>query len=131
MDMARTTLVFLLLLGPLAGCAAGSAPGAGSRDQDIITAEEIAESRAQTALDLIQQLRPRWAVRSRGERTFVESAYDYPRVVVDDLPPREFDSLREIPKEVLVEIRFLNPREATLLYGTGHTQGVIRVTTKR
>jgi len=129
MDMARGTLAFLLVLGPLAGCAAGAGPGA--RDQDVITAEEISESQAQTALDLIQQLRPRWAVRSRGERTFVGSSDDYPRVVVDNLPPREFDSLREIPWEILVEIRFLNSREATLLYGTGHTQGIIRVTTKR
>lgn len=131
MGRARATPAVLMLLAAVAACATGSASGSGSRDQDVITADEIAESQAQTALDLIQQLRPRWTVRSRGERTFVESAYDYPRVVVDNLPPREFDSLREIPREILVEIRLLNPRDATLLYGTGHTQGIIRVTTRR
>jgi len=131
MGTTRTFSVVLILLATLSGCATGAPPGSATRDQEVITAAEIAESRAQTAMDLIQQLRPRWMIRNRGERTFVESAYDYPRVVVDDLPPREFDFLREISREVLVEIRFLNPRDATLLYGTGNTQGIIRVTTRR
>lgn len=131
MDMIRGAVAFLILVGPFCACASGATPGAGARDQNLITAAEIAESRAQTALDLIQQLRPRWTVRSRGERTLTDSARDYPSVVVDGLPPREFNFLREIPREILVEIRFLDPREATLLYGTGHTQGIIRVTTKR
>ena len=52
-------------------------------------------------------------------------------MVLDDLPPREFNSLREIPREAILEIRFLDAREATFLYGTGYNAGVVKVTTKR
>jgi hypothetical protein len=47
------------------------------------------------------------------------------------MPPREFDYLRELRRESLAELRFLDSREATLLYGTGYNAGVIKVTTKR
>jgi hypothetical protein len=52
-------------------------------------------------------------------------------VILNDLPPRSLDFLREIPRDVLLEIRIISPREATFLYGTGYTAGIIKVTTKR
>lgn len=127
----KSVLAFSLLaslgacIGP--GGGAGSSPG----NRDVITLAEIQETQAGTAYDVVQELRPRWMARSRGVRSFGEGSADFPRVVLDDLPQREFDFLREIPRDVLLEIRYLSAREATFLYGTGYNAGIIKVTSKR
>lgn len=121
-----------LILAGLGGCAGGGTPsgtGPGSGNRDIISMAEIQESQAATALDIIQELRPRWLMRNRGLRT-IEGTLDAPYVVMDDLPPRRLEYLGEIPRDVLVELRWIPPREATFLYGTGFTEGVIKVTTR-
>ena len=126
------SLVFLALVGVLAGCS--TTGGGGSRsavDQYVITLAEIEATEARDAYEVVQQLRPRWMNRNRGQRSINESASDYAKVVLDDLPPREFASLREIPRNAILEIRFLEPREATFQYGTGYNAGVVKVTTKR
>ena len=131
-----TTAFLLLALAALAACASGGGAGAGSgieepRDYNVITLEEIQATEAETAYHIIQQLRPRWMVRNRGQRTLMETEADYAKVIVDDMPPREFDFLRELAREILLEMRFLEARDATLLYGTGFNAGVVKVTTRR
>lgn len=133
MRISRTPVPFLLLSILVASCSGG---GSGSdspapRDYNVITLAEIEATEAATAYQIVQQLRPRWMIRNRGQRSFAESGADYAQVVVDDMPPREFDFLRELRRDTLQEIRFLDAREATLLYGTGYNAGVIKVTTKR
>jgi len=116
----------------LVGCTGGGGPSTQApRDYNVITLEEIQATEAITAYQIVQQLRPRWMVRNRGDRSFAVDDSDYAKVIVDEMPPREFDFLRELRREVLQEIRFLEPRDATLLYGTGYNAGVIKVTTKR
>ena len=128
--LSNSALAVTLLL-PLVGCAGGPSSGAPPREQNLITLTEIESTEAETAYQLLQQLRPRWMMRNRGERTFAESGADYPKVVMDEFPPREFEFLLEIRKEVIQEIRFIDPREATFLYGTGYSAGVVKITTKR
>jgi hypothetical protein len=120
-------------LASLAACAGSSGPGTGSAsgNRDVITLAEIRETEAVTAYQIIQELRPRWMNRNRGERTFFEDGADFAQVVVDGMPPREFNFLHELPREVILEIRFLSPRDATFKYGTGYNAGVLEVTTKR
>jgi hypothetical protein len=122
----------LVLMSLAAGCGGAGSRGPGTEhDPNVITLAEIEAGDVETAYQLVQQLRPRWLSRSRGERSLATDQADYTRVVVDDMPPREFDHLHEIPRSALVELRLLLPREATLLYGTGFNSGVIRVTTRR
>ena len=133
MRISRAPVPFLLLPILVASCSGGGS-GSGSpapRDNNVITLAEIEATDATTAYQIVQQLRPRWMIRNRGQRTFNESGADYAKVIVDDMPPREFDFLRELRRDTLQEIRYLDPREATLLYGTGYNEGVIKVTTKR
>lgn len=107
--------------------------GAGTRSStggDIITLAEIQQTEARNALEVVQQLRPRWMVRSRGARSVHEDGQDFTRVVVDELPPDGFDVLLTIPREAIAEIRYLDAREATFQFGTGYNAGLIRVTTK-
>lgn len=132
MRVPWTTALVLSIPALFTACATSTPPGITTpRDPNVITLEEIEATQAETAYDIIQQLRPRWMVRNRGQRTFNETAADYAKVVLDELPPREFDFLREIPRATIREMRFLEAREATYLYGTGYNAGVIKVTTKR
>jgi hypothetical protein len=132
MGLLWRPLSFLSLSALLTACAGGGGAGAPApRDYNVITLAEIEASQAETAYQLVQQLRPRWMIRNRGERTFGVDEADYAKVIVDDLPPREFDFLRELRRGTLQELRFLEPREATFLYGTGFNAGVIQVTTRR
>jgi hypothetical protein len=124
----------LIVLTPtlLLACGGSTPPGITTpKDTNVITLEEIQASQAPTAYDIIQQLRPRWMVRNRGQRTFAETDDDYAKVVVDDLPPREFDFLSQISRDSIQELRFLDAREATYLYGTGYTAGIVKVTLRR
>jgi hypothetical protein len=132
MRVPWTPVAIVLISALLAACVQSTPPGVTTpRDQNVITLEEIEATQAETAYDIIQQLRPRWMVRNRGNRSFNTTDADYAKVFVDELPPREFDFLRDIPRATILEMRFLEAREATYLYGTGYNAGVVKVTTKR
>lgn len=125
-------VALLLLTGLLPGCAAvGPAGTSTERDQNVITLEEIEAAQVETAYQLVQQLRPRWMNRSRGDRSFGVGGADRIRISVDGMPPREFDYLGDLSKTVLLELRLLSPAEATMQFGTGFNAGLIKVTTKR
>jgi hypothetical protein len=133
-EMMRAAARFLLI-GPIlflaSACASGPSSGAPPPDRYVITLAEIQATEAETAYQIIQQLRPRWFVRNRGVRTFAAGGEATLRVVVDELPPRELEFLYQLPREILQELRFLDAREATFKYGTGHDAGIIEVTTRR
>jgi len=132
MRVSLTPVLLMAVPSLLAACGGGGAPGTATpRDANVITLEEIEATQAATAYDIIQQLRPRWMVRNRGQRTFSETEADYAKVFVDDMPPREFDYLSQIPRASIQELRFIEAREATYLYGTGYNAGVVKVTTRR
>jgi hypothetical protein len=128
--LSYSALAVTLLL-PLVGCAGGPSSGAPPRDQNVITLAEIEATEAETAAQVIQQLRPRWMMRNRGVRTFGEGAEAYPKVITDESPPREVEFLLQIRKQTIQEIRYLDPREATFKFGTGYSAGVFLITTKR
>ncbi|NJD18192.1 MAG: hypothetical protein FIA95_02775 [Gemmatimonadetes bacterium] len=127
-----TSFALVLFACSLCACGGGGARGTETqRNLDVITLQEIEAAQVETALQLVQQLRPRWMMRSRGDRSLSTNEADRIRIVVDGMAPREFEYLAELPKGVLLELRFLPPREATMLFGTGFNSGVITITTKR
>ncbi|HXV86596.1 MAG TPA: hypothetical protein VD793_07845 [Gemmatimonadales bacterium] len=137
----------LLFITALAGCASGGAGGGGgpatvSRNTNVISAEEIAASSASTALVLVRQLRPSWLT-SRGVAglggasepgAMTSSPSDGPAGLVvyrDGVRVGGFSSLETIPVDVIREVRWINGRDATQRFGTGHGAGVIEVITRR
>jgi len=50
---------------------------------------------------------------------------------LDGVRMSELNGMSTIPAERVREIRFINARDATTRWGTGHDSGVILVTTKR
>jgi hypothetical protein len=136
--MSRPRIIAVAAFGLLlaAGACATGTTGGGSRSQsDVITFEEIQESNVNDAYELVRQYRPRW-LRGRGPQSFTTDVRNtttpgYPKVKVDELPPMDLESLRDIRIVEIAEIRYINPRDATLRYGTGFSGGIIQVITKK
>jgi len=135
--MSRLRIIAVAIFGLLlaaGACATGQSGGARA-ERDVISAEEIEQSNVHDAYEIVRQLRPRW-LRGRGPQTFTDDVRNttipgYPRVKVDDLPPMNLEDLRDIRVVEIAEIRYINPRDATLRYGTGFSGGIIQVITKR
>jgi hypothetical protein len=123
----------LLLLQLAAGARAVEAQKAErTRKSDLITAEEIAKSGANNAYDAVKTLRPAW-LRTRGA---ISTDPDSPtgggiQVYVDGIHVGSTDELNNVLAERVQEMRLVSASDATTKYGTGHTQGVIEVTSKR
>ncbi|MBI2402053.1 MAG: TonB-dependent receptor plug domain-containing protein [Gemmatimonadetes bacterium] len=124
---ARYAVAVLFVLALVVGVSAAEAQG--RRNRNVITAEEIAKSSAGDAYDLIRGLRPAWFV-TRG---VVSADPDAGGIViyVDGIRQGYLSDLRSIPVERIQECRFLDARDATTRYGTGHPSGVIEITTRR
>jgi hypothetical protein len=109
----------------------------------VITAQEIAAATgASTAYDVVRQLRSSWLVergiRGTGGATApgaeVSSPSDGPAGVVvyrDGTRVGGFSELQNIPVESIQEIRWMDGRDATQRFGTGHGAGAIEVITRR
>ncbi len=114
------------------------------RDPNLVTSEEIDDVRSDVtdAYELVQRLRPQW-LRTHGStglrpvgagtgiRTNGGSAAppNTPRVLRDDVPVGDINALRGINPAVIKEMRFLDARKSTTLYGTGYDSGAILIIT--
>jgi hypothetical protein len=109
-----------------------------AREQREITTEELREAGNASAYEVVQRLRPRWLV-TRGTNSLSETprgwgagrqvvivpGNDKIKVYLDDVRLGGVAEMRKIASDGLTSIRFLNPRDATYRYGTGHTHGAI------
>lgn len=93
---------------------------------DLITEAEInAGTNYQNALEVVQYLRPQMLRPRSGAGAQAVVLY------VDDVRMNDMNGLATVPTNRVKEIRFINARDATTRWGTGHDSGVILVTTKR
>ena len=94
---------------------------------DLITEAEINAGVYQNALEIIQNLRPNMA----RPRAMAATAAPVPVVpYMDGVRLQDLSALATIPASRVKEIRYINANDATTRYGTGHSSGVILVTTK-
>lgn len=126
MIRSHEVLVLAGVLG-VVGCAAASSQGeaGGRRSTNVITAEEIASVSASSAYEVVQRLRSQWLLVRGGLGS--EGIVVY----VDGVRRGDANSLRDIPVEQVRELRWIDGKDATTRYGTGHGSGVIEVYTKR
>jgi len=136
-------VITVVAVGALA--AGGSAPAAAQQTEikletkpkkpksggaNLITQEEIEYSKATTALEAIERVRPSMlrvrmgAASDQGEAVMI-------KVYLDNILQGDPETLRSLEATRVKEIRYLNATDATQLKGTGHTAGAIMVTTKR
>ena len=130
-----------LAVAAVSGCASSGksanptgTPRGPARSQDVIAQEEIKTraNDATNALQVVQKLRPQM-LRSRGlvSPNDATGAEALPRVYVDNVSYGGIDALSNVQASQIKEIRFVNARDATTQWGTGHMGGVILVITKK
>lgn len=126
-------LVFLVSLtfAPVAcassaGLAGEEAPSS-RRDSDRIHAEELSVTSAGNAFDVVQALRPTWLRSRPGARSF--GGGGSVRVYMDGVSMGGVAALRNIPRDGIISLEYLDPAEATQRWGTGHGAGAILVST--
>jgi outer membrane cobalamin receptor len=107
--------------------------------QRIITQRAIEQSGARTAWDALQRTVPfyvfreggrgrPWRIDHRGRSTIARGGQ--PKVLVDGAELSDFSVLGGMPASDLFEIEVLTGIHGTTYYGTGATNGVIRIRTK-
>jgi hypothetical protein len=82
-----------------------------------------------TAYEVVEQLRPEY-LRNRGPTSVSRPTPPEAVVYLDGVRQGGLETLRRIRKQTLREIRYMDAREATTLYGTGHRAGAILVVTR-
>ena len=111
--------------------AVAAAPARKSQSRpNLIVMEEFQRTSATNVYDAIQQLRPQWlaGVRLRSPAELEQLGVRGTIVVyLGGVRYGSLESLRELSLLTVTEIRFLDAREATSRYGTGHTAGAIDV----
>ena len=118
-------------------CASSGAPArsdsgvhqAASRNRSVITETEIKESSARDAYHAVQLLRPDW-LRSRGSVSMRDPTPPQVIAYVDGQRYGGVSSLEQFRVGSFKEIRFYTASEATSRWGTGHSGGVVYLTTR-
>jgi hypothetical protein len=131
LKMRWLALVLPLSAAGLSSCASTGTAPARLGDPDVITREEIEESTAGTAYDLVLNLRPQW-LRTRGISTLAQAAGAEDIVVYMDNARLGFrDAMRRVPLGAVQYLQFFAAREATHRWGAGHLHGAILISTQR
>jgi hypothetical protein len=119
---------YLLAIAAFLGCASGGGTSSGlpRGDRSLITNEEMARSRVTTAYGAVEQMRPLW-LHSHGPTSVNMPGSQYATVYVNKQRYGDLTTLRSIPAEQAVEIRYYSPAESVTRFGAENTGGVIEV----
>jgi hypothetical protein len=124
----KRMLPILALLLISAGCAPNGISGI-RRERDVIREEEILDSGARNALDLVQTRRPQW-LRVRGNQS-LSLAPESPTVYFNNTRMGPSETLRGIALASVQSVRFVSPAQANLRWGTGNSHGAIVISTEQ
>lgn len=112
------------------GCVTPGGSPARFSGSDVIAFEEVRETSANDAYQVVQLLRPRW-LRPRSAPSLTNAGGGYARIYVDNVPlDGGTRALSTVPVGDIREIRYISPSDATTRFGTGHAGGVIMVLTR-
>lgn len=126
MPNPRRILLFALLL-IVAACTSGGGGGRmPRRDVNRITEEEVQQAYWTNAFEIIQNLRPTWLRRRAGL-----GAQNVVQVYLDETQMGGPNALRQVEKQLIREIRYIDPNTATNRWGIGHSAGAVQVITRR
>lgn len=126
----------------LSGCTSsrsfsGSDTDVASGGPNLITLAEIQAESPGSAQNVIQSLRPRWlqsraVVISAGQlNDEVVGGQVFPVVYLDGIQWGDVRNLDAIDARGIERLEFVSAADATTMYGTGHSGGVIHVVTHR
>lgn len=128
--MIHTRWIGLLVPVVLIGCASQHV-ARGVYDSNLITEDEIVDSHASNAYDVIHKLRANF-LSNRGKISIYSPAtVSMPTVYVDEQRYGDINVLPSIPAEVIATIRLYRAWDATTRYGINNASGVISITTRQ
>ena len=102
---------------------------AGAHDANVITAPELSRSKARSAYDAIQQIRPEM-LRTRDPGAMVYFKARQPAVAVDYTLVGGVEVLRTLPTDKVARIEYVNSWLAAKRFGTGFGDGVMLIETR-
>lgn len=125
-------VVALFFVGACAGADSGTHV---KSHLDVITEEEIQETKATNAYELIRLRRPQFLKPqgARGPISILNNSQSslLPLVYVDGHRYGYPEDLSKLTAAIVKEVRYLGWQDANMLYGFGHDAGIILVTTNR
>jgi hypothetical protein len=110
----------------LVACASGSAAGQAS---NVITAPELAGSRAGSTYQAIRHIRPEF-FRSRDNGSLMLFNARRPAVAVDNTLVGGIEVLRTIPVDQVVQLEYVSAWKAANRYGMTFRDGILLVQTR-
>ena len=129
--MTHTYRLALLLVLGVAACG-GQRPGSAAIAQpvglhNVLTVAELEKAKERTLYEVIQKLRPSF-FRSRQVRSTSTPNPEPVHVFIDGTRAEGLDALKLIAPTLVQEVRFYEPQDANVRFGTGHHGGLIAVT---
>jgi len=122
----RLVVPLALVLSLCAACLTSRSTSKPGSDRNLITREQIADSRFQTAYEAVESLHSNW-LQPRGTDSFQKPSEV--KVYLDNTMLGGTTSLREITTRTVSWIRFYDGVAAQGRWGVGHSAGVIFVST--
>jgi len=143
-SLRRRVPAALLTALALAGCAsAGGGEGDGEpgaplsatapatvTDPNVLTGDELRRTDTTTLWDALRRLRPQW-LRARANISLVDRDAGEPVVYLHGVRHGDLSTLRQFNLDQVRRVEFLDGRDATTRFGTGHGGGVIMVELNR
>ena len=106
-------------------CASGVAT---AQDRNVITASELAVSRAENTYQAIRRVRPE-LLRSRESGSLMLFAARHPAVAVNNTLVGGVEALRSIPVDQVVRLQYISAGKAASRYGMSFRDGILLVQT--
>jgi hypothetical protein len=126
----RVGFVYVLVAATTMACAAAGAPSSGiERNSNLITEQEVAETHATNAYEVITKARPTY-LRSRGRSTINARTSEFASVYLDGQVYGDIGTLKNIPAQQIREIRYYSASDAVTKFGMQTGSGVIEIKTK-
>lgn len=126
---ARRAALACVLAAVLSGCATAGGSPTSRGSSDRITAAEMESWGAEDLLTVIQRMRPQWL---QARKAVTISGPRPTSVVVDGVTQSGgVEVLRSYLAGNVQEVRFVNAKDATTLYGLSMMSGAIVVALKR
>ena len=124
--MRRSLVAFSVLTLALA-CAHPATEASRSTDRTIVTREELVHTHYANLYDAVAALRHNW-LQPRGADSF--SNPSQVRVYLDNVSLGSTESLRNLPANSVMYMKWFDGVSATTRWGTDHAAGVIFLSTR-
>jgi hypothetical protein len=97
---------------------------------NLLTGDQLRETNVGNVYDALRRLRPQW-LRSRGSASIVSPESTEAVVYVSGIRRGEPRTLQNVSLDQVQRVEFIDARDATTRFGTGHAGGAILVDVDR